>query len=678
MIRPFSLRPAFLLRAALALVLGSACLGPARVMAEDLPQGLGLSNPSLAFGLTGISDFSTEMPFLDLMKQSRPWVGHSQGKWGAMRNPELVAGGYLDAAGWVKQIPPGLDAVGTIWAWGNTKANPGALAGRAGRYVVTFEGTGTIEITGDVKVLGSQRGRIEFENLHGGTMGLDITATDPGRSGDYIRNITVVRRKYQDLLAAGEPFNPDWLAVVGDARVLRFMDWMTTNSRTNPTGWADRPQPGDATYMTQGAPVEVMVQLANQTGAEPWFNMPTGASADYIRQFATYVRDHLAPGLVAHVEYSNEAWNGALPAYKQMVAGSQAAWGVSAPADYYAMQVVRMGQIWKQVFGPEAAARLDIVMGTQTGNPWVAKEELSAPIWKAHDPAGHVAPASVVTSLAVTTYFGGLTVVKPDLRAELLHQIQTGTPADATAWLAARLQDPAYPGSLAKTEALLAANKAVAEAYGVKLVAYEGGQHVQQSFAVHGISKEDLTSLTDFLTGFVRSPAMADLYTWLWAAWAKVGDGPFMQFGDVAAPSKYGSWGLLSALGDSNPRATALFALNARTPAWFAPGGPQYQQGVIRLGEDGANRLTGTMKDDVLIGGPGDDTFIPGTGHDRIHGGPGANTLVLPGAPGDYTLVAAGKGYRLTGPQIADDLFHIQTFRFDGGVTEPLEQMLKH
>ena len=642
--------------------------------------GTGLTDPSLAFGLMGIGDFATEMPFLDLMKESRPWIGHSSTAWNAMTYQQLQDGGYLDANGWPTRMPPGLTSIGTIWSWGNA-SDPfmqAAAASRKGVYVLRYDGAGTVELGGDAKVIGAQGGEIIFQNLHGRAFWLSITATDPGRSGDYIRNITVVRRKYQDLLAAGEPFNPDWLAVVNDARVLRFMDWMTTNSRTNPTGWADRPQPGDATYMKQGAPVEVMVQLANQTGAEPWFNMPTGASEDYMRQFATYVRDHLAPGLVAHVEYSNEAWNGALPAYHQMAAGSQAAWGVSAPFDFYAMQVTRMGQIWKQVFGTDAASRVDIVMGTQTANPFIARKELEAAVWKAHDPAGFVPPASVVNALAVTTYFGGKTMAKADLRTDLLSHIQGHSAKETSDWLTARLQDPDYAGSIPQIEALWAANKTVAQEYGLRLEAYEGGQHVQQSFAIHGVSNEDLATLTDFLTGFVRSPAMADLYTQLWAAWAKVGDGPFMQYGDVAAPSKYGSWGLLSALGDSNPRASALFALNARTPAWFAPGGPQYQQGVIRLGEDGADRLTGTMKDDVLIGGPGDDTFIPGTGHDRIHGGPGANTLVLPGAPGDYTLVPAGQGYRLTGPQIADDLFHIQTFRFDGGVTEPLEQMLKH
>ena len=659
---------------------GALCLAASGAFGTDVPQGVGLENPSLALGLMAISDYSTAMPFLDLMKESRPWIGHDRTNWHAMTYQQLQDGGYLDANGWLTRMPPGLTSVGTIWAWGNASdvAMQTAAASRAGVYVLHYEGSGALELQGDVRVISEQRGEIIFQNLQGRQFWLNITETDPGRSGDYIRDITVVKRKYQDLLEAGELFNPDWLAVIANVRTLRFMDWMNTNSPSNASDWTDRPEPGDATYMKQGAPVEVMVQLANQTGTEPWFNMPTGASDEYMRQFATYVRDHLAPGLIAHVEYSNETWNGALPGFKPMATGSKTAWGVEAPFDYYAMQTVRMGQIWKLVFGATAASRLDIVLGTQTANPFIARKELEAAIWKAHDPAGFVPPASVVNSLGVTTYFGSKTMAKADLRADLLSHIQGHSGGEPTGWLTARLQDPDYPDSLPQIAAMWAANKAVAKDYGLRLEAYEGGQHVLQSFAIHGISEQDMTTLTDFLTAYVRSPQMADLYTQLWAAWTKVGDGPFMQYGDVSAPSKFGAWGLLASLTDSTPRATALFDLNAKTPAWFAPGGPQFLHGVIRIGTDGDDTLTGTMKDDFLIGGRGNDTFIPGTGHDTIHGGAGVNTVVLAGAPADYTLVAEGEGYRLTGKDISDKLLYIQNFRFDGGVTETLAQMLKH
>lgn len=485
-----------------------------------------------------------------------------------MTADELVAGGYLDADGWPMEIPQGLTSVGTIWAWAGSAVDPTAAASRAGVYVLTYEGEGTLQLQG-VTILSSEPGRLVVQNLTGGEMLLNITATDPGQTGNYLRTITLVRQEYEALHAAGQVFNPDWLSVVEDARELRFKDWMSVDWVTS-ANWEDRPQVSDVSW-TGGVPVEVMVALANQTGTEPWFTMPAGADEAYIRSFATYVRDHLDAGLEVHVEYSNELWNWAYGQTQWLGAQAATVWGSSDGAawlDYAAMLATRAALIWDDVFGAGADQRVDNVLGTQTANAWIANRLLTAPLWQAMDPSGYVAPSSVFDSLAVTTYFGGATMANADLRAEFLAVLKTPG-VDATAWLAAKLMDPDYDQSIPQVLGWWAANKAVADQYGIDLVAYEGGQHVLHSFAVAGLTEADLATLTTFLSGFVRSQAMAELYHELWTAWAAVSDGPFMQFGDVAAASKYGAWGLLSALGDQNPRADLLMDLNANTAPWF-------------------------------------------------------------------------------------------------------------
>jgi Ca2+-binding RTX toxin-like protein len=163
-----------------------------------------------------------------------------------------------------------------------------------------------------------------------------------------------------------------------------------------------------------------------------------------------------------------------------------------------------------------------------------------------------------------------------------------------------------------------------------------------------------------------------------------------MQFTDVSAASKFGAWGLFSGLGDHNARADLLMDLNAHAKAWFGTGGgPQYQQGVIKIAGDGGEALIGTDHDDFLIGGAGDDTFTPGRGHDVIAGGPGSNTVVLPGAAAEYHLApettdkTADKttdgpaAYRLTGPGTDDVVQGIARFRFADGSVRTLDQMLK-
>lgn len=668
----------------LGLVAGSAAailLGAGGgAWAAPLPAGVGLRNPTLAYGLTGISDWSPEMPFLNIVHMMRPWIGHSRAKWNAMTTQQLEEGGYLDAKGWPKRMPPGLDAIGTIWAWGGKDlAGSQAAKSRAGTYVLTYKGEGSIRLKlGSVQVIQSRPGRIIFRNPTGTQMALDITATDPKGTGDYIRDIAIVPERYEGLYQAGEIFNPDWLKIVNDARELRFMDWMETNGSAV-ENWSQRPTPGDATWMDKGVPVEVMVQLANQTGAEPWFDMPAKASDAYIRDFATYVRDHLDPDLVAHVEYSNEVWNWAFSQTRWLIAQAKAKWGETgggARANYAAKRATETALIWDKVFGDQARKRVDNVMGVQNGNLWQAEQELTAPLWKKHEPGAFVAPTSVFTSIAATTYFGGSVVADAKLRAELLDRIKSRPPAEVGRWLTSKLSDPSYASSIPQIEARWLALKKIADRYKLRLVAYEGGQHVQQAFAVRGLSKDELAALTRFLTGYIRSPDMAMLYDALWQAWAKVGDGPFMQYTDVGAPSKWGSWGLFAALGDTNPRAEQLMRLNQSSKAWFGDGGGvRYQQGVIRIAGPTGERLTGTGKQDFLIGGPGNDILVPGTGKDGLNGGGGTDTVVLSGKPDQYRLVPEGAGFLLTGPGVSDYVVNVERFAFDGGVTRTLAEM---
>ena len=595
------------------------------VAANELPVGVGNADPTLSLGLNGFNDYSTEFPFLDLMKQAAPWFAFAPNAWASMQYPALDAGAYLDQNGWPTEIPEGMAGIRTNWAL------PQGIHPGSGNYVLTYEGEGTIRMAGGVT--SSQPGRIEFSAT--GAFWMDITSTDPNGTGDYIKNIRIVPAEYEALADVGEIFNPDFLAIVDDARQLRFMDWMQTNGSTQ-SEWADRPQVGDAMWTKTGVPLEIMVALANKVGAEPWFNMPHMATDEYVEQFATYVRDHLDPGLAANVEYSNETWNFGFGQYTWLAAQAQAEWGIAPGGDawiqYSAKRATEAALIWDEVFGAQAEARVYNVIGVQTGWQGLAESQLNAGLWAQKDPANFVAPNTVFDAIGITNYFGGSHISNATLRAELLAQINTH-PSDIETvydWLASRLIAGDMDWSVPHLQQVWGQFRAMADANGMDLVAYEGGSHEHHS-AFTNVSEADLAKLTQFYIGFSYSEQIAEVYQAVWDAWAAVSDGPFMQFGDVANPNKYGSWGILRFLGDTNPRASALFDLNANSDSWFGDGGgTRYQQGVIKLAtSDTGETLTGTDKDDVLVGGDGNDTFIPGLGNDRINGGKGNDTIRL-------------------------------------------------
>ena len=646
----------------LPLMLAFAMFAAGPVIANKVQ---GLDNPTLSYNLAAPQDFNPGLQFLDLTKMMRPWIGHENPRaWGGMNSEELRAAGHLDSDGWVKSIPPGFDRVGTIWNWSGFRETAGN--GHAGTYVATYDGEGSIDFRGDARVVSTQPGRIVFENADAGTIILDITQTDPNDTGDYIRNISIVPQEHLDLFASGATFNPDWLELVKDARELRFMNWTGTNNATL-SSWDDVTSP-QGPFSGRGVAVEDMVKLSNELGVDPWFTMPHLADDTYIRNFALYVRDNLDPALTVRVEYSNEVWNFAFAQTRWLRDQAVAEWGTAdAYIDYHAKKAVETALIWEDVFGGETdRGRLVNVLGTLMVNDWLTNRLLDAPMWRENEPNAYVDPKTVFEEIAVTTYFGVTTISNEELRNKLFSIIQDPN-IDAQSWLASQLLDPDYGNSIPQITEFLEEISQIARDNGMRMVGYEGGQHLHHSFAVAGLTEADIKTMNDFMIGFVRSSQMADLYQVLWDVWAKHGDGAFMQFTDIGSPSKWGSWGLRSSLNDETPRSRLLENLNASTQPWWdgAQGGSFRQQGVIVRGTAGDDTLIGTSQEDYLLGGDGYDTFNAGNGNDGINGGEGYDTLVLSGDASDYTLRIDGDGYRVVGPDGSNYTFDVEALVFD-------------
>jgi len=531
-----------------------------------------VTNPALTLGLAGVHDWSVQQPFLDLMKTARPWIGHLPGQWGGWDHARLNGAGALGANGWPTLIPPDLTGISTLIL----TDLPAGAGGVAGGYVLTYDGGGPLRVEGRVSAVDAKSGRITFDFTPGdGGVLLTITATDPA---DPIRNISVVRKDRADLLATGAIFNPDWLARIRGVQGVRFMDWMATNNATLIRA-DDRPRPADYTWARVGVPAEVMVALANELDADPWFTLPHQAEDALVRTYARIVHDGLKPGLVASVEYSNEVWNWQFQQAAWADAQGRARWNRDDTwVQFYALRAAEVVSIWADVFGTDAPDRLIRVIATQTG--WLGLEELilAPPLADADRNSRPV--SEQFDAYAVAFYLGGhlgqearapqvrgwLATSQAGAEAAAADLGLTGTAA--TDHVAAHRFDAASALAIADLRGgtsedadtltrfaatVLPYHRAVAARYGLDLVMYEGGTHVVGI----GPSVED-AALTDFFTHLNYTPEMARLYTDMMAAWAAVTDAPFNAFVDVFAPGRYGSWGALRHLTDDNPRWQAL------------------------------------------------------------------------------------------------------------------------
>lgn len=513
----------------------------------------------LAFGLNGVSDWSTQHPFLDLMKTARPWIGHLPNQWGGMEFEEMLSAGVFDENGWPKRIPKEVTRLESLIL----TDQPSEAEHLSGRYVLTFEGQGRLTVSGRARVIKSEPGLRVFQYTPGaGAVGIAISATD---ANDPIRNIRVVPEKYLELSEKGELFNPDWIERLGAVQMVRFMDWMFTNGSLIES-WTQLPRENDFSYVWRGVPLSTMIELANTLQADPWFNIPHMADDQLVRQFAETVRSDLDPKRVVYVEYSNEVWNFI---FEQAVwSGRQAEklWGETGDGwvQYYGLRSAQIMEIWSDVYGDEADKRIKRVVAVHTGWPELEQSILLGA--RATTVLGYE-PVRMFDAYAVTGYFGGELGVPETLGAKL-DKAQASAEAKGRSEGLSRVALREYiakhqfdgvgdiaalevkQGSLRElTQDLWPYHASVASEHELELVMYEGGTHA----AAFGAAVED-ERLVSFLISFNYSQHMADLYREAMAAWATLTDSPFNAFVDVANPSKWGSWGALRHLSDDNPR----------------------------------------------------------------------------------------------------------------------------
>ncbi|WP_420569056.1 calcium-binding protein [Thalassovita sp.] len=607
---------------------------------QDAP---GVPNPSLAMGLSGVHDWGTQYPFLDVMKTARPWLGHVPGQWGGFEAERLEQELYLDENGWPMEIPEGVEKLESYLL----TDLPTDAQYFTGRYRLTYDGQGTLRVGGRARNLRYRPGEIEFSFEPGeGPVVISLLKTNPN---DHIRNISVVHQDHVALHDMGVVFNPLWTEQIRDLRVLRFMDWGRINGSPQ-VAWQDRPQLDDYTYVRRGVPVELMVKLSNQLAIDPWFNVPHMADDSYVEAFATLVRDQLDPRRRVYVEYSNEVWNFLFPQAKYAAEQASAAWATEengAWMQWAGMRAAQVMGIWSDVF--DDPARLTRVMGVHTAWPGLEEAFMQAPLAVAD---GHRSPVDSFDAYAVAGYFG-LEAGMEDMPERILRWHGQGI---ATSKLTQFLRN----GPLKKlTTELLPYHAKIARQHGLQLVMYEGGTHV--------VARDDWVNdeaLTRIFTAYNYSPQIGTLYQELLAAWEDVGGTLFNAFVDVDKPSKWGSWGAKRHLADKNPRWDALLAHNARPANWEDRPGGAFDGGVFRSGRDQDDVVQGTEWSDILIGRGGDDRLITAGGGDFILGGPGRDTAVLPGRSDEYRLAFWGQTLLVIGKDAEIALQEVEFLEF--------------
>lgn len=546
---------------------------------DHAPTQATLASARLPIGtnLDALNYYTPMLPTLDLMKSSDRWIPQHDGVWDSN---EPVP---LDADGWVTRLPEPGDGlrytrVNLVLLYDNLASPPPDT-----RFVVLYTGTGTFRGGLDTTIVSSQPGRLVVRSGASKTLSLHLTATDPAGTGDYVRDIRVVREDMLPRYTAGQTFNPDLVAKLAPFTTVRFMDWMNTNEIFDSAGkpiisdaaqraapsllWRHRPQVSNRQWGNRGMPVEKMVEFANLTGLNPWFNMPINASDDYVRNFAAYVHDNLRRDLKVRVELSNEVWNFAFPQSRYAEAKAIAIWGRGANwMEWYGMRAAQVGGIWNSVFrepstGDGDPQRVIVVYNTQFGWRGLEDHGLETEHWR--DSKGNrIRAADYFDEYAITGYIGGVM----DQESQIAKVMSWWRDADggyarAIAALRDDVTSDLAPG--------YAYHTGKARQYSLHLTTYESGYAETTPYSQHQNQR-----FTDFLANVQRRPEMQQLYTENLSAFRNAGGTLFMSFGLINTPSKWGSWAVLENINQTtSPRYRALVD-------WAASNNPPKSEGA--------------------------------------------------------------------------------------------------
>ncbi len=458
---------------------------------------------ALGINLAGVTYWSSEIVFVDLFKHSQTFKSQAPGK-------SYGQGGPLDLTenGWVRSLAPGGQFADSI-----VLSRP-RLGYPEGVYTCLYDGQGKVSFAHGIETVDEKPGSVRIRvtadlNL----LSLRITETDPS---DPVRNIRVILPGFEETYDT-QPFHPAFLQRWQRFSTLRFMDFQRTNG-SEQTDWADRATPAFQTQGTDaGVALEYLIRLSNTLDADPWFCMPHLATDDYIRRFAQRVKAELDPERRIYIEYSNECWNGIF-AQARYCRDKGKELGLSdndyqAQLRYYSQRAVEIFGIWEEVFG--AADRLVRVLASQSANPWTSEQVID------FDQAYRHADV-----LGVAPYFGN--ALGDPKKQDEVAEMTVDEVLDKCAEY------------IAKGNETIARQAQLATRRGLRLVAYEGGQHL-----VGHAGAENNEKLMELFHAANRHPRMKQLYLNYLAGWKRNGGTLMAIFSSTGTYSKWGSWGLL-------------------------------------------------------------------------------------------------------------------------------------
>ena len=491
-----------------------------------------------------IMHIDSSVPFINVFKMAMPFKDAKK-----LTHGQVV----FDKDGWPRHLNGG-QAGSYMLHWLPVGTLP------EGQYTVLYDGEGQLAYEGDAKVIRSAPGK-DIIDIRAGKdkfiqVALIIKRSEPR---NYLRNIRVLlpggicannpfkrvnganqcRGNYQSFEKYHQRliFNPDYLKFMKDFKVIRMMN-ISGITRNPIRHWNQMPHMSKATWAgregVRGAPLEVMVKLANILNRDAWFNIPHAADNNLVQQYANYLRRHLRPNLKVYIEYTNETWN---TVFMQTHYTKQMGHKLKLDKDpnqagykFYSQRSVEIFRVFERAFPKQRLVR---VMGV-----WSANRYLTPVVME------HKAAYKHVDAMAIAPYF-------------FVHKKALGGVNSVPSVFKLMEDDKKNPYSMNNVYKMIEQQMKFANKYKVKLIAYEGGQHLT---APGTRSTRDHPN--PFLIGANRAHPMEKFYINFLKNWDRITNGSlFVAFSAPRTCQFFGCWGVKEHINEPDNKAPKYRAL---------------------------------------------------------------------------------------------------------------------
>ena len=294
-----------------------------------------------------------------------------------------------------------------------------------------------------------------------------------------------------------------------------------------------------------------------------------GDIAGEVALLASHFRDHIDPTLVTYFELSNETWNGLFNQSHWYRAQGEQRYGkghhenrMSGYIAAHCMNVIR------DTYGVKMRRKWKGVVATQTVDPNVTNRFLTGVKEYIREHAPSLMISDLFDDLAVDGYFAAN--FDDAQKSEIFHWMDLSE----TRWqVGLELTEHSYFNRVVNEESGHSidklvrdwrAQKIIADAEGLALIQYEGGNETRAGFSAP-LALEERARYLEFYKRCTHTFEDAANYTTMFQRFIEVGGQYPAKYVEAGPVGYYGAWGGLRYLGDSNPVWDSVVKFNGRS-----------------------------------------------------------------------------------------------------------------